>query len=106
LFYVTLSLPLTSTLFPYTTLFRSLLHNALNRVEAKPCSFPHSLRGEERFEDMRPYLGQNPRTVIGDLNHDAIVLAIGSNSKLAFTAHGVNGIVDDVGPNLIQLAAE
>src|SRR5207245_4899374 len=83
LFYVTLSLPLTSTLFPYTTLFRSLLHNALNRVEAKPCSFPHSLRGEERFEDMRPYLGQNPRTVIGDLNHDAIVLAIGSNSKLA-----------------------
>src|SRR5207245_7977675 len=103
LFYVTLSLPLTSTLFPYTTLFRSLLHNSLNSVEAKPCSFPHSLRGEERFEDVRPYLGQNPRTVIGDLNHDAIVLAIGSNSKLAFTAHGFNGIVAVVCTNVFNL---
>ena len=83
-----------------------LLHNSLNRVEAEPGAFPNSLGGEERFEDVRLYVGRNSRTVIGDLNHDAIVLAIGSNSKLAFATHGVDGIVDDVGPNLIQLAAE
>src|ERR1700730_2211225 len=83
-----------------------LLHNSLNRVEAKPCSFAHSLRGEEGFEDVRLRFRQNPGTVIADLNHNAIVLAIGSNSKLAVATHRVNGIVNDVGPNLIQLAPE
>ncbi len=83
-----------------------LLHNSLNGVESQPGAFSDSLGGEERFEDVRLYIGRNPRTVVGDLNHHAIILAIGSNSKFAFAAHRVNGIVDDVGPNLIQLAPE
>ena len=83
-----------------------LLHDSLNGVEAEPGAFADSFGGEERFEDVRLHVGRNSRAVIGDLHHNAIVLAIGSNSKLAFAAHGVNGVVDEVGPNLIQLAPE
>ena len=83
-----------------------LLHDTLNRVEAQAGAFAHSLGGEKRFEDMRLYLGRNSRTVVGDLNHHAIVLAIGSDSKLALASHRINGIVDDVRPNLIELAAK
>src|SRR5271156_3124919 len=83
-----------------------LLHDTLNRIEAKARTFANSLRGEKGFENMRLDFGRNSRAVIGDLDHGAIVLAIGSNSKLALATHGVNRIVDDVRPNLIELAAK
>src|SRR5579864_3370499 len=60
-----------------------LLHDTLSRVEAQASAFAHSLGGKKRFEDMRLYLGGNSRSVIGDLNHHTIFLAIGSDSKLA-----------------------
>src|ERR1700680_3462455 len=46
-----------------------LLHNSLNGVETEPCTFPDSLSGKERFENVRLYAGQNTRTIITDLNH-------------------------------------
>ena len=52
------------------------------------------------------YLRRNAGAVVGNLNYDTTVLAIGSNAKLAFAAHGVNRIVDEVGPHLIEFAAE
>src|SRR3984893_19267627 len=81
-------------------------HNALHRVEAQPCSLPYSLGCEEWFKDVCLNLWRNAWTVVADLHHDATVVLIGSHSKLAFSAHGVDGIVDDVGPNLIEFAAE
>src|SRR5450755_4029703 len=68
-----------------------LLHDSLHRVQAEPGSFADSLGREEGFEDVSFYLGRNPRTVIADFNHDATILAIGSNSKLALSANRVNG---------------
>src|ERR1700730_16524695 len=61
-----------------------LLHNSLNRVKTEPCTFPDSLRRKKRFEEVRLIFGRDARTVIGDLNHNTTVVAIGSNSKLAF----------------------
>src|ERR1700680_3770813 len=83
-----------------------LLHNSLNGVEAEPRTFPDSLSGEERFENVRLYAGQDSRPVIADFDHDAIILPVGADSEPALSAHGVNCVVDEVGPNLIQLAAE
>src|ERR1700693_4621340 len=81
-------------------------YDALHRVEAKPGSLPDSLGGEEWFE----YVGLNFRgnswTVVADLDHNTIVLAKGSHAQLAFTPHGVNGVIDDGGPHLIEFAAE
>src|SRR6202165_5634032 len=81
-------------------------HNALNCVEAQPCSLPYSLGREEWFKDVCLNLGRNAWTVVSNLHHDATVVLIGSHSKLAFSTHGVDGIIDDVGPHLIELAAE
>src|SRR5216683_1380979 len=81
-------------------------HDALNRIEAQPCSLPYSLGGEEWFKDVWFNLGRNPWTVVADLHHDATVVLIGSHSKLTFSAHSIDGVIDDVGPNLIEFAAE
>src|SRR5713226_6552611 len=81
-------------------------HDALNRVEAQPCSLAYSLGSKEWFKDVWLNLGRNPWTVVADLHHDTTVVLIGSHSKRAFSAHGVDGIIDDVGPNLIEFAAE
>src|SRR5258708_29666342 len=78
------------------------LHNSLNGVKAEPCPLPNSFGGKEWFKDVREYLGRNPRTTIANLNHNASVFAVGSNSKVAFSAHRVNSVVNDVGPNLIE----
>src|SRR5579863_7452920 len=83
-----------------------LLHDSLNRVEAKPCALPNSFGGEERFKDMRLDLRRNSRTVVADLNNSATVFAIGSHAKFASAPHRIDGVIDDVGPNLIQLAPE
>ena len=83
-----------------------LSHYALNRVQAQSGSLPYSFGREERFEDVRLDLRRNSRAVVADLNYGAGIIAIGSNSELALSAHGVNGIVNNVGPDLIELAAE
>src|ERR1700688_412228 len=83
-----------------------LLHNALHGIEAQPGSLPDALRREEGLEGVWPNLGRNPRTVIANLHHNAIVLAIGAHSQLTLSAHRVNGVVDDVGPDLVELAAK
>ena len=83
-----------------------LLHDTLNRVEAESGAFADSLGGKERLEDMRLYLGRNSRSVVGDLNYHTIVLAIRSNLKPALASHSIDGIVDDIRPNLIELAAK
>jgi hypothetical protein len=83
-----------------------LFHDTLNRVEAEASAFANSFGGKEWFEDMRLYLRRNSRSVIGDFNYDTIVLAIRSDSKPALASHSIDGIVDDIRPNLIELAAK
>src|SRR5438093_11761529 len=83
-----------------------LRHNSQSRVESEPCTLADFLGGKERLKDVRLNGGGNARTIVGDLNHHAIVFAIGPHPKFAFAAHRVNGVVDNVGPHLIQLATE
>jgi len=82
-----------------------LFHNSLNRVDAKARTFANSLGGEKGLEDMRLYFGRYSWTVVGDLDHDAVVLAINSNSKLALATHGVvedrSRLVSDNGPGYV-----
>jgi len=80
-----------------------LLHNSLDGVEAEARALPNSFSGEKRFKDVRFYLGRNSGTVIADLDYDTSILAIDSDPKLTLSAHRVNGIVNNVGPDLIEL---
>jgi len=83
-----------------------LLHNPLNSVEAESRAFPDSLGCEERLEDMRQYIRRNSRAAVFDFNHNAIVVGICTNPEFALASHGVNGVINEVGPYLIQLAAK
>src|ERR1700686_1531683 len=81
-------------------------HDTLHRVQAQSGSLPYSLGGEEWFKDMCLNLGRNAWTVVANPSHNATIVLIGSHSKLAFSAHGIDGIIDDVSPDLIEFAAE
>ena len=45
-------------------------------------------------------------TVIADLDYHAIVILVGTNSQLTLSTHRIDRIVDDVGPDLVEFAAE
>jgi len=64
------------------------------------------LGGEERFKDVRFYSAENSGAVVANLplprKHPRDKFAL----ELALSAHCVDGIVDDVGPDLIELAAK
>jgi hypothetical protein len=62
-----------------------LLHNPQGGVES--CTFADFLSRKERFKDVTLNLGRHPGTIVGDLDHHGIIVAPGSNSKFAFTAH-------------------
>src|SRR5258708_14191102 len=71
-----------------------------------PPPISNSLCCKERLEDVGLHLGRNSWSVIANLNYNATVVAVGSNSQLSFSAHGIDGIVDDVGPHLVEFAPE
>src|SRR5208282_3565749 len=83
-----------------------LLHNSLHGIQAESRTFSHSLGGEKRFEDMGLHFLRNSRTVIANFNHNATVLLVGSNANLALPMHRIDGVIDNVGPDLVELAAK
>src|SRR5438270_5253471 len=83
-----------------------LAHNALHRIQSQTGALAHALGGEKRFEDVRLDIGRNAGTIIANLNHDGAIIAIDSNPQRAFAAHGINRIIDDIGPYLVQFTAE
>ena len=83
-----------------------LLHNPLDSVEPEASTFPHSFRREERLKDVGLHLVGNSRTVIANFDYSATVVAIGSDAKLALSVHSVNRVIDELGPDLAELAAK
>src|SRR5271166_3415973 len=81
-------------------------HDALRSIEAEARSLSDSLSREERLEDVLLNVRWNTRAVVADFHHHPSILAISANSQLAFAIHRIDGVVDDVRPNLIQFAAE
>ena len=81
-----------------------LLHNPLNSIQTEPCTLPNSFGCEKRLEDMRLHFVWNSRTVVGNLNHNATVLLVGSDAQLSLSVHCINRVIDKVGPYLVELA--
>src|SRR5690242_4587458 len=82
-----------------------LLNDSVNRVEAQSRTFANRLRCEERLEDAIANLRRNSRTVVSNLNQDAAKLGYRSYQQRAALVHRVNRVIDEVGPNLVELAA-
>src|SRR5208283_6212426 len=83
-----------------------LFHDALHRVEAESRPLTYALGREKRLKNVRQDLRRNSGAVVADFHDHAIVLTIGAHAQLAFSSHRVDGIVDQVGPNLVEFAAE
>src|SRR5216683_4231814 len=79
--------------------------DAIDKVQAEASAFTDTLGGEKRIEDARFDIGGNARTVVGNFDQDEIVFASGANAQVAAVAHGIGGVVDQVSPHLVELAA-
>src|SRR5579862_310546 len=83
-----------------------LLHDALDRVEAKSSSLSHALRRKKGLEDVSFNFGRNPRTVIANLHDNTVILAIRTHSEDTLSSHRIDCVVDDIRPDLVEFAAE
>jgi hypothetical protein len=63
-----------------------------------------TFRSKERFEDAALNPGGNPRPVVDNFDHDFAVFGVRAENELSLTLHSVDRVVDDVGPDLVQLA--
>src|ERR1700716_516899 len=78
--------------------------DAIADVQTEAGAVANVLGREERFEDAPLQLGRNSGPGVADLDKDPIVFSGGPNSQRPFPIHGVDGVVDQVGPHLVQLA--
>ncbi len=81
------------------------LHNEVAAdIQSQSRAFSGGLGGEEGIEDLRLVLLRDAGTVVLDLDDDPRAVSMRSQYQRALTVHGVDGVVDDVRPYLVQLA--
>src|SRR5277367_5713757 len=80
-------------------------HDSVHRIEAHPGAFADAFGGIKRFKDVRLHRLRNAGTVVDDLDEHAVQLSRGPDGQLALAAHRINGVVDKIGPDLVQLTA-
>src|SRR5271154_7383783 len=80
-------------------------HDPVNRIQTNSRAFAYALRSEERLEEGRLHRIGNTWPIVDDLDENEIKFSRSSNYQPAFTAHGVDGIINKIGPNLVQLAS-
>ena len=74
-------------------------------IQPEPGPGPDVLCGVERLEDVDLRLARYPTPVVNDLHHHAVAFYVRPDSDASASVHSVNGVVDEVGPYLVQLAA-
>src|ERR1700733_3748570 len=74
-------------------------------VQAYPSAFADALGGEEWLKEMRLHRVGNPGSIVDNLNENKIQLSGRSNDQFALAAHGIDGIVDEIRPDLVQFTS-
>ena len=77
--------------------------HASRNVEAEPDSGSHIFGREERLEHALTQLRRNARAIIAEFGDDLSILYAGPNRDDAARRHGIDGVVDQVGPHLIEI---
>src|ERR1700735_5865784 len=80
--------------------------DALDGVQAEAGAFADAFGGEKGLKDVGLDFGGNSRAVVRELDHCATVVGEGSDAKLTGSAHRVNRVVNNVGPDLVELATK
>ncbi len=77
----------------------------MHHVQPEPGAVANALGREERLEDTRLHFRRNSRPIVRYLDKHVVVFAHDAYGELSFFFHRVGGIVDEVCPDLIKLAA-
>ncbi len=79
-----------------------LRDDAVDDFEAEAGSGALRLGGEERLEDVGKNFGRNAGAVIADADDEPIGLGPGGDFELCAVRRSIDGIVDEVGPDLAE----
>ena len=79
--------------------------DAVNDLEAEAGAGSLRLSGEERLEDARKNIGWNPGAVIDDRDNKPIGLGPSGDFEFPALRGGVDGVVDEIGPDLAESVA-
>src|SRR5580700_7822560 len=79
--------------------------DAHDGVEAETGAFANFFCGEKGVEDAGLNFGGNAGTVIANFDDGIVEFARGVDSEFTFAIHGIDGVVNEVGPDLIEFAA-
>src|SRR5215470_379611 len=82
-----------------------ILDDAVHDIESEAGAFADFLGSEKRFKNTGLDIRGNSRAVVGDFDEDKVVLVRGTDGQVAVAVHGVGGVVDQVGPDLIEFVA-
>src|SRR5215470_6019768 len=82
-----------------------LSNDARDCIQAKSCSFANGFGRKEWFEDARLRRLRYSRTVIANFDHNVSRLSLGANLKLSTLGHRIHSVDNQIGPNLVELAA-
>ncbi len=80
-------------------------HDRIARREPEAGALARGLRREERVEDARLRVLGDAWAVVLDLDDHGVAVASGPDRDVAGAAHRVHGVVEEVRPDLVQLAA-
>src|SRR2546423_6940116 len=78
--------------------------DALCDVETQTGAFAHVLSRVEDLERAGRYLQRHPRAGVTDLDDDIVPLGPRRQPQRACSVHRVDGVVDEVGPHLVEFA--
>src|SRR5207244_3670307 len=79
-------------------------YDTANGIESQARAFTDLLRCEKRVEDARLDVLRNSGPVVFNFNHGIVQFLARFDLQLALALHRIDGVVDQVGPNLIQLS--
>src|SRR5215467_49075 len=83
----------------------TIADDAIADDESKPSAGPDGLGREKRLEEMRLQIRRNAGAVIHDLNDKLVVFEGGANANFSGAVGRVDGVVDEIGPDLIEFSA-
>ncbi len=81
-------------------------HDSVNRVEAESGSLADAFGREKWLEDAWLHFRRYAGPAVTDLDRHTIIILKRPNIQIAFAIHSVRCVVDQICPDLVQLAAK
>ena len=79
-------------------------NNVVGGVQTESGTLARRLCGIERLEDSLLDAGRNARAIVDDFDYNVIFARISFQSDHTVSIHGIDSIIDDIRPYLVELA--